>query len=84
MKVFKVWVDSCDYDEFDGAVVVAESEEDVRSRLVHNDALGKTRFMLGRLDVLEWFEFYDCQGEIHIEEVPTDKVAVILTSYNAG
>ena len=84
MKVFKVWVDSYDFDEYDGAVVVAESEEDVRSRLVHNDELEKTHYMLGGLDEFEWFEFYDYQGEIHIKEVPTDKVAVILTSYNAG
>jgi hypothetical protein len=40
--------------------------------------------MLGGLDEFEWFEFYDYQGEIHIKEVPTDKAAVILTSYNAG
>ena len=84
MKVFKVWADSYDYDEFDGAVVVAESEEDIRSRLFHNDVLGKTLFMLDGLPEFERFSFYDCQGEIHIEEVPTDKVAVILTSYNAG
>lgn len=84
MKVFKVWVDSCDYDEYDGAVVVAESEEYVRSHLVHDDVLGKTQFMLDGLSVFERFSFYDCQGEIHIEEVPTDKFAVVLTSYNAG
>lgn len=83
MKVFKVWVDdsSYNYDAFDGAVVVAESEEDVRSHLVHDDEMGKTQFTISGF---EQFSFYDCQGEIHIEEVPTDKLAVILTSFNAG
>lgn len=81
MKVFKVWVDSCDYDEYDGAVVVAESEEDVRSHLVHDDFWEETQFMTGRF---KQFSFSDSQGEIHIKEVPTNKVAVILTSFNAG
>ena len=81
MKVFKVWVDKHRYEEYDGAVVVAESEEDVRSRLVHDDVWKETQFMI---DGFERFAFSDRQGEIHIEEVPTDKVAVILTSYNAG
>ena len=81
MKVFKVWVDDCGYDEYDGAVVVAESKEDVRSRLVHDDVSGKTQFLI---DGFEQFAFFDYQGEIHIEEVPTDMFAVILTSYNAG
>ncbi len=81
MKVFKVWVDSCGYDEYDGAVVVAESKEEVRSHLIHDDIFQRTRFVAKNC---ECFSFEDYQGEIHIEEVPTDKVAVILTSYNAG
>ena len=81
MKVFKVWVDDNGYDEYDGAVVVAESEEEVRSHLIHDDIFRRTRFVAEKCEA---FTFEDGQGEIHIEEVPTDKVAVILTSYNAG
>lgn len=52
MKVFKVWVDdsSYKYDAFDGAVVVAESEEDVRSHLVHDDELEELKLVYEKAD----------------------------------
>ena len=81
MKVFRVWVNECCYGEYDSVVVVAESEEDVRSHLVHDDVWKETKFMI---DGFEQFAFSDRQGEIHIVEVPTDKFAVILATYNVG
>ena len=28
MNIYKLWVDECDYDEYDKFVIIAESEED--------------------------------------------------------
>ena len=34
MKVFKVWAKLVDYEEYDSFVCVANSEEEIRSRII--------------------------------------------------
>lgn len=70
MKVYYVYVDKCDYDEYDGLVVVAENEDRVLE-MVKGGYFGKSYFA-------EW------QGEIHIEEVDLTREHIILESFNAG
>ena len=88
MKIFKVWVDEWDYDEFDAAIVVAESEEEIRKKFI---TTGPGQFFITS-DNTRWygespreaeFWFTEPQGEIHIEEVDTTKPGVVLTSFHA-
>ena len=78
MKVFRVYVDNCDYDEFDGCIVVAESIEDVKSMMKHTTKYGHRTY----IDDGVWFN--DRQGQIKIAEVDLTRKGVILSSFNAG
>lgn len=71
MKVYKLWVDEIDYDEYDSVVVVAENE---------NEAIEIVQNATGNLGWSEKGYFY----EIHIEEIDLTKKGVVLASYNAG
>lgn len=75
MKVYKLWVDEIDYDEYDSVVVVAENE---------NEAIEIVQNATGNLCWREKGYFYESQGEIHIEEIDLTKKGVVLASYNAG
>lgn len=79
MKVFRVYVEDCGWDEYDSAVIVAESEESVRNSFVINK-YGERDCILDGCDL--WFN--ESQGEIHIEEIDMTKPAVICASFNAG
>ena len=70
MKVYYVYADRYDYDDFDGLVVVAEDKDRVLE-MVKVGYFGKCYFN-------EW------QGEIHIEEVDLTKEHIVLESFNAG
>lgn len=70
MKVYLVWPDDYDYDDFDGLVIVAENE-DRALELVKNGRRGKCYFK-------------EYQGEINIEEVDLTTEGIILESFNAG
>lgn len=78
MKCFLVYVKEWDYDTYDGVVVAADSEEEVRS-MFHYDKKWKWT-TIGDGDCPPRFE--DFQGEILIEEVK--EKGVVLASYNAG
>ena len=86
MKVFKVWVDEWDYDNYDSFVCVANSEDEIRNHI--NIDRQKRRII--HMDSNETYEdsvwFDDFQGEIHIEEVNlnVDKPYIVCSSYNAG
>ena len=86
MKVFKVWVDEWDYDNYDSFVCVANSEDEIRNHI--NIDRQKRRII--HMDGNETYEdsvwFDDFQGEIHIEEVNlnVDKPYIVCSSYNAG
>ena len=86
MKVFKVWVDKCDYDTYDSFVCVANSEDEIRSHISLNQYSGRVITMNGNEDYENYITFYDFQGEIHIEEVNlnVDKPYIVCSSYNAG
>ena len=86
MKVFKVWVDKCDYDTYDSFVCVANSEDEIRSHISLNQYGGRVITMDGNEAYENYVTFDDFQGEIHIEEVNlnVDKPYIVCSSYNAG
>lgn len=86
MKVFKVWVDKCDYDTYDSFVCVANSEDEIRKCISINQYRGRVITMDGNEAYENYITFYDFQGEIHIEEVNlnVDKPYIVCSSYNAG
>ena len=86
MKVFKVWVDKCDYDTYDSFVCVANSEDEIRSHISLNQYGGRVINMDGNEAYEQYVMFEDYQGEIHIEEVNlnVDKPYIVCSSYNAG
>lgn len=75
MKVYKLWVDKTDYDEYDSVVVVAGDE---------NEAIEIVQNATGTLGWGIRGYFNESQGEIHIEEIDSTKKGVVLASYNAG
>ena len=86
MKVFKVWVDKCDYDSYDSFVCVANSEDEIRNCI----SIGKRNCRFVNMSSNEayanYVTFEDFQCEIHIEEVNlnVDKPYIVCSSYNAG
>ena len=86
MKVFKVWVDKYDYDNYDSFVYVANSEEEIRNHISIDRYNCRVIDMSGNDDYEDSVWFEDFQGEIHIEEVNlnVDKPYIVCSSYNAG
>ena len=86
MKVFKVWVDKWDYDNYDAFVCVANSEEEIRNHISIDRQKRRIIHMDGNEAYENYITFYDFQGEIHIEEVNlnVDKPYIVCSSYNAG
>ena len=86
MKVFKVWVDKCDYDTYDSFVCVANSEDEIRNCISIDEYNERVVDMSGNDDYEDSVWFQEFQGEIHIEEVNlnVDKPYIVCSSYNAG
>lgn len=86
MKVFRVWVDKCDYDTYDSFVCVANSEEEIRKCTSIDKYKRRIVNMSGNDNYENYVAFEDYQGEIHIEEVNlnVDKPYIVCSSYNAG
>ena len=86
MKVFKVWVDKCDYDTYDSFVCVANSEDEIRNCISIDEYNERVVDMSSNDDYEDSVWFQDFQGEIHIEEVNlnVDKPYIVCSSYNAG
>ena len=86
MKVFKVWVDKCDYDTYDSFVCVANSEDEIKKCISIDKYNRRVVDMSGNDDYENCIWFDDFQGEIHIEEVNlnVDKPYIVCSSYNAG
>ena len=86
MKVFKVWVDKCDYDTYDSFVCVANSEDEIRNHISVDRYNRRVVDMSSNDDYEDSVWFDDFQGEIHIEEVNlnVDKPYIVCSSYNAG
>ena len=86
MKVFKVWVDKCDYDTYDSFVCVANSEDEIRSHISIDRYNRRVIDMGGNDNYEDIVKFEECQGEIHIEELNlnVDKPYIVCSSYNAG
>ena len=86
MKVFKVWVDKCDYETYDSFVCVANSEDEIKKCISIDEYNERVVDMSGNDDYEDSVWFQDFQGEIHIEEVNlnVDKPYMVCSSYNAG
>ena len=86
MKVFKVWVDKCDYDTYDSFVCVANSEDEIRKCIRIDKNSRRVVNMSGNEAYESYVAFEEFQGEIHIEEVNlnVDKPYIVCSSYNAG
>ena len=86
MKVFKVWVDECDYDTYDSFVCVANSEDEIRNHISVDRHNRHVIDMSGNDNHEDSVKFEEFQGEIHIEEVNlnVDKPYIVCSSYNAG
>ena len=86
MKVFKVWVDKCDYETYDSFVCVANSEDEIKKCISIDKYNRRVVDMSGNDDYEDYIWFDDFQGEIHIEEVNlnVDKPYIVCSSYNAG
>ena len=86
MKVFKVWVDKCDYNTYDSFVCVANSEDEIKKCISIDEYNERVVDMSGNDDYEDSVWFQDFQGEIHIEEVNlnVDKPYIVCSSYNAG
>ena len=86
MKVFKVWVDKWDYDDYDSFVCVANSEDEIRNHISIDRYNRRVIDMGGNDNYEDIVKFEECQGEIHIEEVNlnVDKPYIVCSSYNAG
>ena len=70
MKVYIVYPDRYDYDQYDGVVIVAKNETQVLEMLKYPPY--KDTY------------FEPSQGEIHIKEVDLTKPSIVLDSFNAG
>ena len=85
LKVFKVWADRYDYDQYDSFVIVGENKESVLKQF----EIDKWGYLYrGPINVptaisAQYF-FEPNQGELHIEEIDLTTPALILGSYNAG
>lgn len=86
MKVFKVWVDKCDYDTYYSFVCVANSEDEIRNCISIDKYNRRVVDMSGNEAYENYVAFDDFQGEIHIEEVNLnkDKPYIVCSSYIAG
>lgn len=86
MKVFKVWVDKCDYCTYDSFVCVANSEDEIRNHISVDRCNRRVVDMSGNEAYESYVAFEEFQGEIHIEEVNlnVDKPYIVCSSYNAG
>ena len=86
MKVFKVWVDKCDYGNYDSFVCVANSEDEIRNHISVDRYNRRVVDMSGNEAYEDSVSFEESQGEIHIEEVNlnVDKPYIVCSSYNAG
>ena len=86
MKVFRVWVDKCDYETYDSFVCVANSEDEIKKCISIDEYNERVVDMSGNDDYEDSVWFQDFQGEIHIEEVNlnVDKPYIVCSSYNAG
>ena len=86
MKVFKVWVDKCDYETYDSFVCVANSEDEIKKCISIDEYNERVIDMSGNDDYEDSVWFHDFQVEIHIEEVNlnVDKPYIVCSSYNAG
>ena len=86
MKVFKVWVDKCDYDTYDSFVCVANNEDEIRDHISIDKYNRRVIHMNGNEEYENYVAFDNFQGEIHIKEVNIDVAEpyIVCSSYNAG
>lgn len=70
MKVYLVYADNWDYDDYDSIVVVAENKDNA--------------FAMANSDHFNGSFFKKHQGKIHVKEVDLTTEHIVLASFNAG
>ena len=88
LKVFRVWADHWDWDQYDSFIIVGKDQESVLKQF-RADKNGN-RIYLGSINDPALglygtpYVFGSNQGELHIEEIDLTAPALILASFNAG
>lgn len=83
MKVYRVSADFVDYDEYDAAIILADTPEEALAMFTCENFFGDDEDPAMTLDgEYDHVTFYKHQGEIKIEEVT--KKGLALSSFNAG
>ena len=86
LKVFRVWADRWDWDQYDSFIIVDKDKESVLKQF-ETDSLGY-RWWHGKVNTSDCTGaacvFGKDQGELHIEEIDLTAPALILGSFNAG
>lgn len=80
MKLFKIILSPYGYDEYDGAVIIAESKEQVLELIENNTWACDS-------DPVTDCYFYNNGQDIEIIEIDINKIkepTLLLSSYNAG
>lgn len=90
LKVFRVWADRYDYDQFDSFIIIGKDKESVLKQF-ETDTKGIRTYKgpVNDSPTSKWpqfdrYLFEQDQGEIHIEEIDITTPALILGSFNAG
>lgn len=89
LKVFRVWADRYDYDQYDSFIIVGEDKESVLKQFEADKYGYLYRGSVNELPTSKYGQFTKYffepdQGELHIEEIDLTTPALILGSYNAG
>lgn len=80
MNVYHVYrEDDVDYDEWDGAIIIAESEE--KAREIANNGMKFTRYELNKPPYQ--FDWSD-KEKVKCEVVNQETQGIVLSSFNAG
>lgn len=83
MKVFEVYAEDTDWDQYDSCVIVAEDVEAVKAMMTHVEN-GRYSYTAINHNSDDEVHFYDSQGLIYIKEVDLTKAGIVCASFNAG
>lgn len=88
LKVFRVWADRHDHDQYDSFIIVGKDEESVLKQFETDKHGHLYKGPVNDSPFSKWSDykyfFEPDQGELHIEEIDITTPALILGSYNAG
>ena len=87
MRVFKVWVEDWNLDEFDCFVVVSDSRDAILKNFIFNKDYCEYKYnqrdQNGLMPLFKGDQIKTLD-DVHIDEIDLEKECVICSSYNAG